>query len=213
MRHMKYTALILLALSLAACGQKDASYASKYAVNGIGASVANGANTQAAADAAATAGVTVDVTAMSITSIDDGSTAIASQITLNGQVASITTYHSGSEQTGGTVTIGSYSVNYEALCLDNCSTYYISINVMSSAGSLIIQEGVRKSFAAYDSDTGAGTSIYQLFSSADALNTFVDTSNMNDPNTMVGYLSSATVETSQMSYGDPSLDVGGGSPM
>lgn len=213
MRQIKFTALIVLALSLTACGSKDPNYAAKFAVNGMGATVANGTTTASAAATAEADGVTVDITSMNVSSVDDGSTAITSIISLNGQTGSITTFHTGNEQNGGTITINGYTVDYDALCLDSCSTYYISVNVMSSTGSLIVQEGVRKSFATYDSDTGAGTAIYQMFAAADALTTFVNTSNLNDPNTMVGYLSTATAETSQLSYTDPSLDVGGGAVM
>ncbi|MFS4459924.1 hypothetical protein [Bdellovibrio sp. HCB2-146] len=178
----KIPALIAL-LALAACAKKDSDFAARYARNGTGAAAVNIEETGAAGEYAAGKGLhTADIVGLQRTR--NGTAAqITGQIVLNNQQIQVTTQHTGSEVREGAVRVGNYQVQFHAMCLNSsCEPYFAAMEVYTSSGEFLIQEGVRIYF------NDPSRSVYQLFKPGSARVFF--NGKLADPSSMVGYLNS-----------------------
>lgn len=184
-----FTAVLLMALALAACAKKDSDFAAKYAKNKSGAEATNVEETAAADEVALGEGLDIDIVQIS-KAMNGSEKVITSLVTINNYQFPLTTRHSGVElRTGSMNASANVRVDAQAVCANaNCTTYYIVLNAYKD-NKLVIQEGIRKYF-----DIPQGTSLdrYAKLKAERALplvrgNAWTS-ADMYDGTVMVGYL-------------------------
>ncbi|WP_413567978.1 hypothetical protein ACLWBD_09085 [Bdellovibrio sp. HCB117] len=180
------TLLAVAAMSLSACAKKDSEFAARYQRNKMGATVVDGAKTQAAGEQAAAQGLEADVVNVTRHWTPEGQPGprvVISTILVNNQEVPVTTVHSGTEQVNGRVDIAGYVVAFHAMCGNaTCNPYYATMEVYQN-NRMIIQEGVRVFF---DKQTPADEDRYQWFKPEESL-PLVGAGGVSDPTGMVGY--------------------------
>lgn len=189
MASSKYllSALVILTMGLSACAKKDSGFAERYAKNRLGAQVADGVKTQAAAENAAAQGLEADILKIQRTQSGSG-IAVSALILINNQQVPVTTTHYDTQAINGTVNMGTYQIQYHALCgNESCNPYYAAMEVYQN-GRIIIQEGLKYYFERTSSEH---RDVYQWFSPGEELP--LVGSSANDVNGMVGYLNSSNV--------------------
>jgi hypothetical protein len=182
--------LASMALMLSACAKQDSDFAAKYAKNGMGAKVTDGAATQRADEYAAENGLQADIVGISKNGSggDGQAKTITSTILINNQQRQVDSVHYSTEVVEGETEIDGYTIKFHAMCANEaCEPYYAMIDVyqyLQNHNTQMIQVGVKKFF-----DTN-GADKYQWFAPPEALK-FIG-SNQNDIKGMVGFLNKST---------------------
>lgn len=196
MKDFKFIFITLLAtaaFTMTACAKKDSEFAARYAKNKMGASVADGANTQEAGERAEAQGLLADVVGITkyfAAAGQPGPNVVMAKILINNQEMPVTTHHWGTEMVEGRVDVNGFTVVLHAMCgTTDCNPYYASMEIYKNS-QMVIQEGVRK----YFDERSPGEDRYQWFTPEKALPLLG--SDSADTRGMIGFLNSATSSTS-----------------
>ncbi|MFP5520177.1 MAG: hypothetical protein ACLGGX_09755 [Bdellovibrionia bacterium] len=174
--------VVVISMSIMACGKKDSSFKARYSTNGSGARAVDSSRNEAAANYAQSYGLkNLDVINIQKQG-SSGSVKVTSTIILNDTALDISTTHSGTQEVASSspMNIGGYSVYVNTMCSNaSCDLYFVMLTAYK-AQTPVMQAGVMKYFADSSQDT------YQWISGSGFVPFYGST--WYDTNTMIGIL-------------------------